>query len=307
MLIKKLIDLEGSPEPEMAKACGYAGKASGRINLNQFRKAVALAREPIIYDFAITIIMSDGPDEFLGPKDSVCLVHPNIASLYPENPTAPLILTAYCRNDEPYPVVSFLLVKVPGSCPELVSDPDVLGEIGKVSFLGARSSMLSPKESGEMLANSFSTLSIASIQSLSASTVKLFASMLAGSLITNAKVSDEDFANSIQEALFHPAFHLFIPRGKDRRISSYRPCYSDIWERDDAGNSFIAKSKLQKLALADQVKSFECYTSHPTSGENVSVSGWKDIMNSLDDYSCASVGGMEQGDRTWWKILVEIK
>lgn len=306
-LIQKLVELHGSPEADMARACGYAGKASGRVNLNLFRNAITQAEMPILYDFAITISITDGPEGFLGPKDYVCSTYPNLETLYLENPLEPIVMTAYCMHDDPYPVVSFLLVKVPGSCPELESDPELLTEICKISFLSSHGSMLSPKESEQMLVNVFSNISIALLKSLPASIKTLMASFLAGCLVSNTRVVDGDIATFVEELLFHPAFHLFMRKGKERRIASYRPFYNDIWERDDAGNSFIPKGQLRRLSVAQNVKSIECWTSYPVTGERISVSNWQDIINSIEDYALSCVDEMEQSDSTLWRILAEIK
>ena len=291
----------------MARACGYAGKASGRVNLNLFRKAIAQAQMPILFDFAITVSIADGPEDFLGPKDLVCSTYPDLDSLYPENPLHPIVMTAYCRHDDPYPVVSFLLIKVSGTCHELESDPELLTEIGKISYLSSHGRMLSPKESEQMLGNIFSNISILSLKALSTSTTALIASLLAGSLVSNTRDIDGDISTSVEELLFHPAFHLFMRKGKERRIASYRPFYDDIWERDDAGNSFIPKDRLRRLSVAQNVKSIECWTSYPASGERIMVSNWHAIINSLDDYACLGIDEMEQGDNTLWRILAEVK
>jgi hypothetical protein len=306
-LIQKLVVLHGSSEADIARACGYAGKASGRVNLNLFRKAITQAEMPILYDFAISISIADGPEGFLGPKDYVCLTYPNLENLYPENPLDPIVMTAYCRYNDPYPVVSFLLVKVPGSCPELESDPELLTEIGKISYLSSHSSMLSPKESEQMLGNVFSHITIASLKALSISTTTLIASLLAGGLVSNTRDIDGDISTSVEELLFHPAFHLLMRKGKESRIASYRPFYNDIWERDDAGNSFIPKDVLRRLSVAQNIKSIECWTSYPASGERISVSNWQDIINSLEDYAHSCVDDMVQSDSTLWRILAEIK
>ena len=306
-LIQKLAELHESSETDIARACGYAGKASGRVNLSLFRKAIAQAQMPILYDFTITISITDGPEEFLGAKDSVCSTYPDLESLYPENPLRPIVMTAYCRHDDPYPVVSFLLIKVSDTCHELESDPELLTEIGKISFLSSHGSMLSPKESEQMLGNVFSHISFASLKALSTSTTTLIASLLAGGLVSNTRDIDGDISTSVEELLFHPAFHLFMRKGKELRIASYRPFYNDIWERDDAGNSFIPKDRLRRLYVAQDVKSIECWTSYPASGERILVSNWQTIINSLDDYAYLGVDEMEQSDNTLWRILAETK
>ncbi|MEI8003565.1 MAG: hypothetical protein WCG94_04460, partial [Methanothrix sp.] len=79
-LMRKLSEVGGLSESDQARACGYAGKASNRVQTSLFRKAIDEANQVIEFDYAIRLWLGSGAGtQLLGKPENLQLSQPALA------------------------------------------------------------------------------------------------------------------------------------------------------------------------------------------------------------------------------------
>ena len=79
-LLRKLSEVSGLSESDQARACGYAGKASNRVQTSLFKQAIVEANQAIEFDFAIRLWLGSGAGtQLLGKPENLQLSQPALA------------------------------------------------------------------------------------------------------------------------------------------------------------------------------------------------------------------------------------
>ncbi|MCX5969094.1 MAG: hypothetical protein NTV57_15980 [Cyanobacteria bacterium] len=79
-LLRKLSEVGGLSESDQARACGYAGKASNRVQTSLFKQAIDEANLAIEFDFAIRLWVGSGAGtQLLGNPENIQLSQPALA------------------------------------------------------------------------------------------------------------------------------------------------------------------------------------------------------------------------------------
>ena len=314
LLLKRVSELSGKQEADVARECGYVGKGSGRTQLNIFKKALEDAEKPIEIDFGVSISISEGINDFAG-TEAVTSMYPNL-NKHVKNEHRPwFTVVAYFRLNEESPVPIFLVVNQEGSSAILVSDMRPLTESGSITNTNQPSSLLADtanlrmnkmikaKECAEILSKAFDSLGVPALSQASGFQPYLVVASLVGCLCSRHMTFNHDLMQQVEKAGGFPASYLFVPKGHGDIVASYRPTKENAWQTDDEGGDYLEAETIMKLEAASSVVTIESMSLYSTSGSSVSIGTWRDVEESID----WPQGDMEQSDSSWWLQLIDLQ
>ncbi|MCX5969048.1 MAG: hypothetical protein NTV57_15735 [Cyanobacteria bacterium] len=297
-------------DKEMARECGYIGKASGRVNLPQFKKALAKAREPILVRSAVTVVLREG-EERLGPMDLFASKYPRLAHLVPSDQSPCITITAYASDRDTANKssgicgsIEFVIMSTGQSECFLISNPAVLEEF-RVALCYP---LWEPKKNSYLaITKAFAGYENGVLGPHSSPIFRLALPALAGALFSSHIPQPNDIKKALSDTSYLPAVELFLPKGEGKAIASYRPCYDDIWEHEN-GDMFIEKNLLKRLSKCQKIVSAEYSQSFCDSDRVIKITGWEDIVNRLGEYYDISGGwinGLECTDKLSWHLVLD--
>jgi len=314
LLLKRVAELSGQQEADVARECGYVGKGSRRAQTTLFKKALEDAEKPIEIDFGVSIYISEGINEFAGTK-AVTSTYPSLNRHVTNEPTPRLTLVAYFKLTEESPVPIFLVVRQEGSQALLVSDLKPLTESGLITNTSQPNSLLADtanlrmnemikaNECAQILSKAFDSLGVPALSQPSGFQPYLIVASLAGCLCARHMTFRSDLMQQIQRAGGFPGSYLFIPKGHGDIIAAYRPTKENVWQTDDEGDDYLETEIIKKLEAASSVVTIESMSLYPSSGSSVIIRSWRDVEESID----WPQGDMEQSDNSWWFQLIDLQ
>jgi hypothetical protein len=298
-LIVKCNELSGTGEHELADACGYKSKSTGRVNLDQFRKELEKAKKPFSITSAVTLYLSDCVGDALGDSGYVLDCYPNLEHLYSECVCdSDIKITAFVGPHVQTPErIMFIVASKLGTQPVLITDDSMLDEITRMIIFSGFSTASSSHRALAYLAQKWN-ISTPELQVLAGTSLAI--TILASALYSSHLVSNSETRL--------PAFERFLPKKVGRVIACWRPCYDDVWVRH--GSACQLEEYLYKeLAKPGKVVSATLFQTFAHDGEGVRVLGWEDVLSRLDQFSNADSGwitGLDADDALNWHCLVRL-
>lgn len=311
LLLNKVNELDGLSDKDLAKACGYIGKLSGKSNFPLFKKELELANKPIRVTSAVTVILSEDAEACLGSIEHLQALYPSLSHLTAPEQSKPITITAYIGDREPsgLPESSLVFAIVSGeeSPNHLISDVSILKELWRVLL---RSLVSTKKESYLATYNAFRRLKseCPAIDPAGTLLSRFSLPALAGVLFSaHCDRLPIQILEELKDTCYYPQIERFLPKGQGKVIASYRPCYNYLWSRD-GDKGYIEKDLLKSLEKCSRLVFVEYQQVFIEDGCPVILEGWNDIVCQIDRYTSVSDGwisGLNFSDKLNWHLLLD--
>ena len=298
-LIVKCNELSGAGEYELADACGYRSKSTGRVNLNQFMKELEKARKPFSITSSVTLYLSDGVADILGDSSYVLDCHPDLEHLYSKRCSDfGVKLTAFVGPHLQNPErIIFIVASRLGTQPALITDDNILEKLTQEIACSGLSTASSSHQALACMARKWNIPTL-DPQGLEGSSLSV--AILASALYSSHLLSSSESRV--------PAFELFLPKRVGRVIACWRPCYDDVWVRHES-NCQLEEYLYNELVKPGRMVSATLFQTFARDGEGVRILGWEDALSRLDQFSDADSGwitGLDADDALNWHCLVRL-
>jgi len=312
-LLRKLHEIDDLSEIDKARACGYTGKASSRVQTNLLRQAIDEANQPIEFDLAIRLWLGSGAGtEIVGTPSDFLVTQPALAErLLTENDQYNAGISVFFkrakRDETLISNVSFVVATESNAGGETIK---LLSNIKNPSAL-AIDALTAAQWPDVPISLEFAE----DLQSfLSTPWAKHHASLLTR-MLTALLFSHEALYNPTWESLeigrINPpdVIQSFLPhRGFAKVVAGETPYFDSIYENSKEGNYVLSKKMVKSIISASQLANVSTYRMLPCNSHWISVPSWIEIEDTLDEYLYGDLNGrMEEDDRFTSKMLLDIR
>jgi hypothetical protein len=312
-LLRKLLKIDDLSESDKARACGYTGKASTRVQTNLFRQAINEANQPIEFDLAIRLWLGSGAGtEILGTPNNYLLTQPALAErLSTEQDQYKVGISVFFkrvkRDETLMSDVSFVVASESNAGGETIK---LLSNIKNPSALAIDALTAAQWPDGPISLEFVEDLKAF----LSTPWAKHHASLLTR-ILTALLFSHEALHNPTWESLeigrINPpdVIQTFLPnRGYAKVVAGETPYFDCIYENSKEGNYVLSKKMVKSIISANQLANVSTYRMLPCNSHWISVPTWIEIEDTLDEYLYGDLNGrMEEDDRFTSKMVLDIR
>jgi len=312
-LLRKLSEVGGLSESDQARACGYAGKASNRVQTSLFKQAIDEANLAIEFDFAIRLWLGSGAGtQLLGKPENLQLSQPALAERLLTEPDQcnvgiSVFIKTVERDDTLISDVSFAVASESSAEGETIK---LLSNIKNPAALAVDALTAAQWPDGPQSLEFAADLEAFLSTPWAKHHSSLLTRMLAALLFSHEAIHNPKWEN-FQIGRINPpdAIQQFLPsRGLAKVIAGETPYFDSIYEEGGAGDYVLPKKMVKSILSAKQLANVSTYRMFPCNGDKISIPSWTEIDESLEEYLYGDLEGrLEEGDCFTSKILLEIK
>ena len=312
-LLRKIAEIGSLSESDQARACGYAGKASNRVQTSLFRKAIDEANLAIEFNYAIRLWLGSGAGtQLLGKPENLQLSQPALAKrLLTEPDLYNIGISVYYKTVE----IDDTLISEIAFVVASESSPDgeaikLLSSIKNPAALAVDALTAAHWPDGPQSLEFAAELEAFLSTPWAKHHASLLTRMLTALLFSHEAVHNPKWKNFEIGRINPPdAIQQFLPsRGFAKVIAGETPYFDSIYEEGGAGDYVLPKKVVKSILSAKQLVNVSSYRMFPCQGDRLAVPSWMEIENSMDEYLYGDLEGrLEEGDRFTSKMLLEIK
>lgn len=312
LLLRELAQRHDLSEQDQARACGYVGRGSSRVQLGLFKAAVAEAHKPISFNFVIRVWIESGSGSYLvGMKGDPQAGHSVIeGGEVPGQPDFGVVLSLFfrsnLRNNRSFSDLAFVVVSERAGDEEttrLVSDPKQPSTLAEDALWAAYCPDQHEFHFGPGLRKILVT-------PWALDHVDLLIRILTA-LIYSHEASHNPSWESLQIGRINPpvAITEFITSNSVANvIAGETPYYDSIAEVNNHGETVLPKPVLKAIQASKEVAIVSISRFFPAEGDSVVIRSWSEIEDGLDDYLRGDLQGqIIEDDRFRSEILLDIE